>query len=836
MRRLSFGVMLISLAALAVELMLTRALDVVLAPTFSYLVVSTAVFGFGLAGVYATLRPVAPDADTERILVRVTAALALSIAIIVPAVNHLTLDYLHLGHRPVVVGGSFLILYLVLIAPFFLAGYALIAVFSTHARRIQRLYFWDLAGAGIGTVAVVPLIEPMGPGGVILCAAAVALAASALFAARPAWRAAALLAALGIVAVPVVHGRYIDFAYQIDKRGIATAIAEGRGELTRWDPISKIDVIDETWSPAIATPWHRFGNRKALQYDGGNQSSYFYQFDGDLKKLRRHLDHDLSDVSAHFWQLGVLAGEYAKRDSGQSVLVIGSAGGQETKAALLYGASHVDAVELVPTVVRLGLGRYAHYIGDIFHDPRVSVRAGEGRSFLRHSPRRYDIIQIYSNYTSSSIAQGNGAMEPEYLETAEAYEEYFAHLAPDGILQVNHYAYPRLITTAALAWKRMGRTDFARHVAVFTCPNELTLPTVLIKMSPWTPAEIASLSRFLAPAELDPKDRLRLVENPVDPAGRFLSPEFYSGDFPESLASQIPADLTPRTDDDPYYGMLRKSMRRLTAGKDLDIDPGTAYVVDSAVQHGIPMELIHLVLLGGTSLVLACLFVLVPLRFSAAGRAEGARAAPLMIYFSCLGAGFITFELVLIQKYMQVIGSPLFTYTTVIFTMLLAAGLGSAASERLGIGPRKRWAAPFVGVIAIGAALIGLYPRFAEAVLALSMPARVALSALTIFPLGFFLGMPFPIGVLALVRHPRGAIAWAWGMNGLTTVVGGLTSVVISVLYGFDAAVGSALLLYGIAAAVFVSMRDVKVPAAAEVWSGGNMPSAEPLLERSGKR
>jgi len=53
-----------------------------------------------------------------------------------------------------------------------------------------------------------------------------------------------------------------------------------------------------------------------------------------------------------------------------------------------------------------------------------------------------------------------------YLQTAEAYQEYFSHLTADGVLHINHYAYPRMITTAALAWKRMGRTDFARHVAV----------------------------------------------------------------------------------------------------------------------------------------------------------------------------------------------------------------------------------------------------------------------------------------------------------------------------------------------------------------------------------
>ena len=69
----------------------------------------------------------------------------------------------------------------------------------------------------------------------------------------------------------------------------------------------------------------------------------------------------------------------------------------------------------------------------------------------------------------------------------------------------------------------------------------LLLPTLLIKNQPWTAAEIASLNRFLAPPEADPTHRLRLVENPLDPAERFLSQDFYSGEFPDELADRTSA-------------------------------------------------------------------------------------------------------------------------------------------------------------------------------------------------------------------------------------------------------------------------------------------------------
>jgi spermidine synthase len=810
MRRLSFGVLLIALSTLVLELMLTRAFDVTLTPNLSYFVVSLAVFSFGLAGIYATLRPIPVESDIRGRLVGCCVGFTAAVLLLNPIINALPLDYTRIAKAPVTTAASFIALYLVLLLPFFLAGYVLIAIFSKYAAKIQRLYFWDLVGAGLGTVLVIPFILRIGPGGLIVCAGALGLLAAALFSETRVASRAYVVAALIIALVPAVRGQnYIDFTYHMDKRGILKAVEQGRDELVRWDPISKVDVLDETFSPETATPWHKSGDRKAIEYDGGNQTSYFYKFDGNLKALRELMDRDRSTINEHFWQIGVLASHYLKRDSGQSVLVIGSAGGQETKASLIYGAKYVDTAELVPTVVDLATGLYSPYIGDIFHNPAVHPHATEGRSFLRSTDRKYDIIQIYSNHTSSSIAQGSGAMSPVYLQTEEAYEEYFSHLTPTGVLHVNHYGFPRMISTAALAWKKMGRTDFRKHVALYFSPSELTLPTLLIKMRPWTPEEIAELSAYLAPPELSPKDRLVLMENPLDPSKSFLSDDFYSGNFPSDLAERIPVDFTPRTDDEPYFSEFRKHIRPIQEDPKNFVDPGTAYMLNASLLHGIPMDQIHLWITGGASAFFALLFIFVPLRFSKVGREEGATALPLLAYFSCLGAGFITIELVFIQKFMQLIGSPLYTYSTVIFTMLLGAGIGSAASERLGINTRQRWAVPFLGIIAVGLSLVLLYPTLARLGLALPLGGRVAVSAAMIFPLGFFLGMPFPLGILAIERQPRGAIAWAWGMNGLFTVVGGLASVLASLEFGFNLTLVIALALYGCAAGVFTKLRSM---------------------------
>jgi spermidine synthase len=797
-------VFLIALSTLVLELMLTRVFDVVIFPNLAYFVVTAAVFAFGMAGIHATVRPLPAEQNISRALFTRSVAFAVTTALLIPLINWLPIDYTRIVRHPVSTVLAFAALYVALIIPFFLAGSVLVTCFSKYASAIQRLYFWDLIGAGLGSLLVVPLMSHFGPGGLMLCAAALALVAAALFSESRSWSVTAVVAAVVLAAVPVFKAPdYIDFVQHMDKRGVKGALDQGRGEFVRWDPISKINVIDETWTPASSVPWHLSGDRKAIQYDGGNQTSYFYKFDGDLKALRARIDTDKTRLNEHFWQIGVLPSHFLKRDSSQSVLIVGSAGGQEVKAALMYGAARVDAVELVPTVVELAVGRYSGYIGDIFSNPVVHVEAGEGRSFLRHSSRSYDIIQLYSNHTNSSIAQGTGALSPVYLQTAEAYQEYFSHLTANGVLHINHHVYPRMIATAALAWRSMGRGDFQRHVAVYASPIELTLPTMLIKMQPWTAAEIAELNRFLAPPEVDPKYRLVLVENPLDFATSFLSAEFYSGNFPDELADLVPVRVTPRTDDRPYFGELRKTASLVTADPDRFLDPGTAYYVNLMLVKGVPMDWIHLMSTGVASLIFIVLFALVPLRFSTVGREKGAAAVPLLVYFSCLGAGFIVLELVFIQKFTHLIGSPLYTYSTVIFTMLFAAGVGSAASEKFGIGRRRSWAIPFVGILAIGLALVLCYPALSHAALGLSLIGRIIASGAMIFPLGFFLGMPFPLGILAIANHTRGAVAWAWGMNGLFTVVGGFYGMLISMIFGFNVAIVAALALYGLAFAMF---------------------------------
>lgn len=800
------GLFCIAASTLMLELLLTRVFDVILTPNMAYMVIACAMFSFGLAGVFVTLRG---TGASDRLLGRLALAFSLSTLALLPVLNWLPFDYEAIAERPVVQIVSFLAMYLALVVPFFLSGLIFTLLFSSRARAIQALYFWDLTGAAIGCVVMVPLLGPIGPGGILFVAAACALLGAGFLDPRGRRLAATSAMAVLLVALPVLRSPgYFEFTEHLAKRGVREARMAGTIEFSRWDPVSKIDVIDQTERDPRTGEAVPFTARKHIAYDGGTQSSHIFPFDGDFARMRRTIEENREPLRAHFWHRGVLGSHYLKRDSGQRVLVIGSAGGQETKAALTYGAAHVDGVEMVASVIELVTGPYADYGGRLFNSPRVAVHAMEGRSFLRSTPAVYDIIQIHSNHTSSSVAAGTGAMSPNYLQTADAYREYFHHLSDDGVLHINHFGFPRMLTTAALAWRQIGRTDFGRHVLVFAMatPKD-TLPTMLVKMSPWTREEVADLSAFFARTGED-EIPFELVQNPFDPSNSFLSPEFLTGDIPDELLAETTVAVRPTTDDRPFFNFLRKRFAPIEADAAAVADPATAYLLNSQLRKNlIPMDVIHLIVTAGVSLFFAAIFILVPLFRSEIRRASPIVKYPSIVYFSSLGAGFILFELVSIQVFMKLIGFPVHTYVLVIFTLLFGAGLGSAASGRLGVSPAARWSWPFGGVLVYGSALALGYPLVFDAFLGSSDTVRMTVAGLLLFPLGFLLGMPFPLGILVAERHSRAAVAWAWGLNGLFTVIGSLASVLLGLAIGFQATLLVAVLIYAVAFAAFAFLR-----------------------------
>jgi hypothetical protein len=362
-----------------------------------------------------------------------------------------------------------------------------------------------------------------------------------------------------------------------------------------------------------------------------------------------------------------------------------------------------------------------------------------------------------------------------------------------------------MVTIAARAWKEMGKKNFQRHVLVTERPGGDTLPTMLIKMTPWTKQEVEEVKAFFGVPVGEPNTE-QMVVDPLDPDKSFLSAEFFSGEFPAALQSRMDYLVLPCTDDWPYFNNIQKSFTKVKEDPKRFLNADMTQSINGRL--GWPLgEYTIVAVVSMVGLFLSVGLVFVPLLFSTAGQEYWPAKYISLGYFACLGTGFIIIELVLIQIFMKLVGFPLYTFSVVIFTLLAAAALGSITANRFSISPERHWMIPFIGVLANGMILWWLYPRLFDVFLAAPTVERIVTTIVMIFPLAFFLGMPFPLGVLSLEKQPRGAIAWAWGTNALFTVIGGIGAGVLSIFIGFRLTLLVAIGIYMLAFLLFSKLR-----------------------------
>lgn len=749
----------IALSTLFYELSLIRILDVLWYPHFAYMVITLALLGFGISGVVTSILAEHAKLFSKSTLSVLTVILAFSYGGMFFFLNRFHIDFDNFS-SVAYLGAKVLLVFSGLVLPFFLGGLILSILFTRHADKFGKLYFWDLIGASLGCLLVPLLIPSVGGPGMLFVASAMAMVALSLICRSKVVVSLALLCSLGITGFLLSRGGdYLEIAYHMDKRGFMS-LQDGH-LLTKWDRISRIDLIqyrDEyVW----------------IAYDGGTQTSYFYTFDGDYKKLRESLPEKAVD---QFWDKFVFASHWLKEGTHPSVLIIGAAGGQETKGAIAFGAKSVDAIEMVGSVIELGKEKYAV---EPYGNPKVNAVRGEGRSFLRSSNKKYDIIQMMSNHTTSSIASGSGAVSPNYLQTTDAYKEYFSHLSENGVLHINHHIYPKMVLTAARAWKESGRTDFEKHVLVYYVNKWYNLPTLLVKMQPWTQQEVDRVHALMG------GDGFVRIHNPMDPEHSKLDKDFFTGTLSKELAASIPFRIDVPSDDKPFFNHLRKRLKPVSY-KEPYVDTSVKVLLNDSIKHGLPMDVIHLIVSAGSALAIAVVCLFGPLLFSKVGRAHWEGKGAFIAYFACLGAGFIAIELIFVQLFHKLVGFPLYTYVTVVFSFLISAGVGSYVTDITKLHSRNiaRFI-PYLMIPFYGTVLLFFKEPLLNYFLQWSFLLRMGAAFVLIAPLGFFMGMPFAIGIAGSHQKGKGAVGWAWAINGLFTVLGGVCSIVLAIYAGF---------------------------------------------------
>jgi len=770
------GIGCVSAALLMTELALTRIFSVTMYYHFAFLAISIALFGLSASGVLVfVLRSRVAGIGTSTLLAATAllhgAATLISLAFLVRI--RVGLDY--------TTENLFLMLaiYGLSALPFLTGGAVVSLSFARLASRINMVYAADLLGAATGCLVLIPLLNALGAPGVVMTAAGLSMVAALCFSPSRA-RIGVGVTSMVVLAVPScaqLAGRS-PFAVVDTKGHIGDRIL-----FSKWNSFSRVAVYDRTHGDWSLSP----------TYSGPKIDTLFMDIDSAASTPIVKNTGNLADAGSLKYELTAIGYTLVEGHEGFSALVIGPGGGRDLLSALVFGAGHVDGVEINPIIARdVMLDRFRGYSGSIYADPKVSSFVDDGRSFVRRSETKYDVIQASLVDTWAATAAGAYTLTENSLYTAEAFGEYLDHLSDRGVLTITRWVFDglRLVSLAQAACAQRG-LDASKHLAIIRFDR---VATFLLKRQPFTDAETARLvqrSRELGFTVLyapgvdasnpgpDPFEMSRYRTGAGDYRRLILAPDR------ERFLAEYPLDIRPTTDDRPFFFHTTRlaDQFQVAFGKSMLFGNGLS----------------ALLTLFGISAALVILFIIGPLLLVVRERGTGWPA--WLVYFGALGAGFMLLEVALLQQFVLLLGHPVYSLTVTLFSLLLGTGLGSFFSRRI---PPDRVKAITVRAALIVAAVGLVAPWLVPAVINIAIPWSLTLRILTavamLLPLGFLLGMPLPGGMRLLAERSPEIIPWGWGLNGAFSVVGATLAVFIAMNWGFSTALLAGAATYAAAA------------------------------------
>jgi hypothetical protein len=751
-RALLAGIGLSSFAALLLELALTRLFSVVLFYHFAFLAISIALLGLGAGGVFAYLKK---DWLMRFETRNLAAGLCVINALLIPVVLEVVL------HTPVSLELSktnFLRLtaiYMTSAIPFFLTGLQFSIIFAREAGHIPHLYGADLSGGALACLGIVPLLNFLGGPNTILFAALVAALAGTVWTTTAGFRRVTLTVASILLALIAANhsGKLYDVLYA---KGVFRDPA--MVEFARWNAISRVEV-------------DRQDDAKVIVIDADANT---FIMNSDPKQWRG-TDWQKNLMSAPPALVNVLRphGQYA---------IIGPGGGVDVLRAVANGSPDVTGIEINPIIAdTIMRERYADYSYHLYQRSEVNIHVTDGRSFVRNAKQQFDVVQMTLVDTWASTAAGAFALSENSLYTVEAFQEYFEHLKPDGMIAITRWEFQqprealRVVSVAMEALHRLGVENPAKNFIVVSEGDldEDGLPVVVLaKKSAFTPEEEDAVEKHLTqyPA-------LVALYEPSDPGDNPFSTLIVSND-PSKFARQYAYNVAPVNDNAPFFFFTLKLGQILRP---------------EALQQGIDWKVNLGVAVLGMVLIISVLAVFACLLIPLALRKRRQKRPVRLLYFVAVGLGYIMVEIAFIQRFVLFLGHPTYALTVVVFLLLLSSGAGSLVS-RTWLGQTSTVWLPLTTIIAALALYVFILPGVLNALVGVAFILKLLISAVLLVPLGFAMGMPFPTGLRALAGSPatsppnldENSVEWAWAMNAASSVLGSVLAMVIAIEFGLN--------------------------------------------------
>jgi hypothetical protein len=783
------GLFMITLATLMYEILLTRIFSATVFYHFAFVALSIALFGMTVGALIVYLKPdkFAPE-DVHRQLA--VYSLAFAVSILASFLLHLAIPLVLTSPLPAIL--TVTIKYLVISVPFVFSGICVCLALTRFPTQVSRLYAADLIGSSVGCLAVLFALKFMdAPTAVVLVAVLAALGAgffASEFSARSLQRWSWVFAAGCLLLATVNAGMAHAGSSLLRLRWVKFA-REGELLHERWNSFSRITVDGDA-----TTPREPFGWGLSSKYPKGYQIPQLrLMIDGMAGTVLTKFDGDFGTVDYLRYDVTNLA--HSVRPNSRC-LVVGVGGGRDILSALYFNQKSVTGVELNHDTLNTMNDAFGAFTGHLDQDPRVTFVNDEARAYVARQTDHFDIIQASLTDTWAATAAGAFVLSENNLYTVEAFDTFLEHLTPRGVLSVSRWYQDELpaeayrITALALQTLReRGVTDPEKHVFLATQmlakdPNWMTgevppgvgTSTILVSKTPFTEADLDRLEQVTAEMNFS------VTFSPRGTPDKVLREMSKSKDL-DAFADAYPLDISPPRDDRPFFFYLFRVSDLASWSKDQGMnDPNR-------------LAMLTLALLLGVVTTLTTVCILLPLWLKAR-RGALSGSFPLVLFFGCIGFGFMTLEIAQMQRLNIFLGHPTYGLSVVLFSLLLSSGIGSYTTQKLSVKDGVRRLGWLLGVLVVVGIVTPIITRALEAT---PLPVHILLSVLMLFPMGYFLGMAFPIGMKAAQEHATELTPWFWGINGATSVCASVLAIIIAINFGVSVTFWTGVSFYVIA-------------------------------------
>ncbi|MDR1893477.1 MAG: hypothetical protein LBQ61_02135 [Spirochaetales bacterium] len=822
-----FALFCISIAGISYELFVTRIFSVGGWSNFGSLVISTAMLGIGLAGIILTFLSGWIKARSQQILAgsAILLPLLMSGAAIIAQMVPFNPVFLANDSRQIWFIGAYYVIYGL---PFFaVAVFTGVAFMALHD-QIQKLYFWNMLGSGIGGFVILLFMFLLPPRLLILPILGLTII-GALFACMRKNGDTGKSSFPNVQLVCLLLSSILSLTF---------TLLWGDIRISDFKPISYVrdypdsKLVHHSYGPGgeyhvYASKYFHFApglsDNAALKIPSLPNQPYWGLFiDGSGPIGIMGALHENEQVYMDYLPMSAPYTMLSKPD----VLLVNLSGGINAQIARYKGARKIDIVEPSHEMIDLlkndpNVSRFTGYLLD---SPEITVIEGEPRSFCSDHSEEYDLIEI-SLVDSIGLSDSGGyAIHEDYKYTVEAFKNYFTSLKDEGLLSITVWDRlnpPRnvlkLLNTVITAMKEYGISE--PENSLYSFGLFMSTATILVKKGPFTDGELYDLNNFVKTRSFESfyVPRTDLVDRDINmllsayqqhfgQVGKgdtgdienFTNADMYRSSIPEFLAGHGEAleslfvfDIRPMLDSRPYYsGFLKLSQLPIYLDQIEDISEEWGY----------------LLLLG--LLFQACLFGLVVIIVPVAGRwkelfKKRKGTLGVIVYYACLGLSYMLIELFLIQRLGVFLSNPTYSTSIVITVMLIFSAFGNLSS---GLLKKYRSWVVIISCLLIACGLLfymfgldSFLNRFHSA----GLTVRIMVAALIIAPVAFFMGVPYPNGLDSLQNNRPHLLPWAWGMNGGLSLAGSALARIISVSLGFPVLLTVGIIVYLIVGATY---------------------------------